>query len=292
MDVRFSQRMDRNCSWGTRRFHLNRPLIMGVLNVTPDSFSDGGEYLDPLIAVKRGQRLFEEGADIIDVGGESTRPGAKPVTISVERSRVLPVISGLTQLGIPVSIDTQKPNLMEEAIDSGACLVNDISGAQTPEVATLVARTGVGICVMHMQGAPDRMQKNPGYDDVIREVFDFLSAKVTTLIRAGVSSNQIVIDPGFGFGKKLEHNIALLRHLDRFREIGRPILVGLSRKSMLGFITEKQDPTDRLGSSIAAAIFAFVKGADIVRVHDVNETRDALVAWQFMSDKPNSEESQ
>ena len=277
-------------TWGTRRFQLNRPIIMGVLNITPDSFSDGGENLDPEVAVQQARKLFDAGADIIDVGGESTRPGAKQVTLSLERSRVIPVIKELSQMGIPVSIDTQKPDLMQEAIDGGACLVNDVSGAQTPEVASLVARTGVGICVMHMQGSPGDMQNNPRYSNVVGEVFDYLNKKVMDLVRAGVSSDQIVIDPGFGFGKKLEHNVSLLRELSKFREIGCPILVGLSRKSMLGLITEKQDPADRLGSSVAAAIFAVGQGADIVRVHDVNETRDALVAWQFLSKGTRSEQ--
>jgi len=260
-----------------------------VLNITPDSFSDGGENLDPEVAVQQAKKLFDAGADIIDVGGESTRPGAKQVTLSLERSRVIPVIKELSRLDIPVSIDTQKPELMQEAIDSGACLVNDVSGAKTPEVASLVAETGVGICVMHMQGSPRDMQNNPSYSNVVEEVLDYLNKKVAALVGAGVSLGQILIDPGFGFGKKLEHNASLLQNLTKFREIGCPILVGLSRKSMLGLITEKQDSADRLGSSVAAAIFAVGQGADIVRVHDVNETRDALVAWQFFSDGTLSE---
>ena len=283
--------MERDVTWGTRRFQLSRPVIMGVLNITPDSFSDGGENLDPEVAVQQARRLFDAGADIIDVGGESTRPGAKQVTLSLERSRVIPVIKELSRLDIPVSIDTQKPELMREAIDGGACLVNDISGAKTPEVASLITRTGAGICVMHMQGSPGDMQNNPRYSNVVEEVFDYLNKKVMDLVRAGVSSDRIVIDPGFGFGKNLEHNVSLLTQLTKFREIGCPILVGLSRKSMLGLITEKQDPADRLGSSVAAAIFAVGQGADIVRVHDVNETRDALVAWQFFSEAMFSERS-
>lgn len=283
--------MERDVTWGTRRFQLSRPVIMGVLNITPDSFSDGGENLDPEVAVQQARRLFDAGADIIDVGGESTRPGAKQVTLSLERSRVIPVIKELSRLDIPVSIDTQKPELMQEAIDGGACLVNDISGAKTPEVASLITRTGAGICVMHMQGSPGDMQNNPRYSNVVEEVFDYLNKKVMDLVRAGVSSDRIVIDPGFGFGKNLEHNVSLLTQLTKFREIGCPILVGLSRKSMLGLITEKQDPADRLGSSVAAAIFAVGQGADIVRVHDVNETRDALVAWQFFSEAMFSERS-
>jgi dihydropteroate synthase len=281
--------MEHDVTWGNRRFQLSRPMIMGVLNITPDSFSDGGENLDPEVAVQQAKKLFDAGADIIDVGGESTRPGAKQVTLSLERSRVIPVIKELSRLDIPVSIDTQKPELMQEAIDSGACLVNDVSGAKTPEVASLVAETGVGICVMHMQGSPRDMQNNPSYSNVVEEVLDYLNKKVAALVGAGVSLGQILIDPGFGFGKKLEHNASLLQDLTKFREIGCPILVGLSRKSMLGLITEKQDSADRLGSSVAAAIFAVGQGADIVRVHDVNETRDALVAWQFLSDGTLSE---
>jgi len=276
--------MEHDVTWGNRRFELSRPMIMGVLNITPDSFSDGGENLDPEVAVQQAKKLFDAGADIIDVGGESTRPGAKQVTLSLERSRVIPVIKELSRLDIPVSIDTQKLVLMQEAIDSGACLVNDVSGAKTPEVASLVAETGVGICVMHMQN-------NPSYSNVVEEVLDYLNKKVAALVGAGVSLGRIVIDPGFGFGKNLEHNVSLLTQLTKFREIGCPILVGLSRKSTLGLITEKQDPADRLGSSVAAAIFAVGQGADIVRVHDVNETRDALVAWQFFSEAMFSERS-
>ena len=283
--------MEHDVTWGTRRFQLSRPMIMGVLNITPDSFSDGGKNLDPEVAVQQAKKLLAAGADIIDVGGESTRPGAKQISLSLERSRVIPVIKELSRLDIPVSIDTQKLEVMQEAIDGGACLVNDVSGAQTPEVASLVARTGVGICVMHMQGSPGDMQDNPRYSNVVEEVFDYLNKKVTALVQAGVGSGQIVVDPGFGFGKKLEHNVSLLTKLTKFRELGCPILVGLSRKSMLGLITEKQDPADRLGSSVAAAIFAVGQGADIVRVHDVNETRDALVAWQFFSEAMFSERS-
>jgi len=257
---------------------------MGVVNVTPDSFSDGGAYLDPKIAVERAKVLFESGADIIDVGAESTRPGSEPASLEMERDRVIPVIQELSRLGVPISIDTQKPALMEEAIECGACLINDISGAQNLEVAAIVARTNVGVCVMHMKGSPRTMQQNPSYGDVTQEVFTFLQERAASLIQAGVNPSNIVVDPGFGFGKTLDHNLALLRNLNKFKELGHPILVGLSRKAMLGVITNKKDALDRLGSSIAAAIFAMTKGADIVRVHDVNETRDALLAWQFFSE--------
>ena len=284
--------MDLNFVWGGSRFQLARPMIMGVVNVTPDSFSDGGSYLDPQVAIDRAKFLFEAGADIVDVGGESTRPGAEPVSLQLERERVIPVVQELSRLGVPLSIDTQKPILMEEAIECGACLINDISGAQDPEVASIVARTNVGLCVTHMQGSPRVMQQNPSYQDVIQEVFTFLQERVLTLIRAGVNPSNIVVDPGFGFGKTFDHNLALLGNLNKFRALGHPILVGLSRKAMLGAITNKEDPLDRLGSSIASVIFAVTQGAEIVRVHDVNETKDAIVAWQYFSEAMHAESEQ
>ena len=284
--------MDLNFVWGGSRFQLARPMIMGVVNVTPDSFSDGGSYLDPQVAIDRAKFLFEAGADIVDVGGESTRPGAEPVSLQLERERVIPVVQELSRLGVPLSIDTQKPILMEEAIECGACLINDISGAQDPEVASIVARTNVGLCVTHMQGSPRVMQQNPSYQDVIQEVFTFLQERVLTLIRAGVNPSNIVVDPGFGFGKTFDHNLALLRNLNKFRVLGHPILVGLSRKAMLGAITNKEDPLDRLGSSIASVIFAVTQGAEIVRVHDVNETKDAILAWQYFSEATHAESEQ
>lgn len=284
--------MDLNFVWGGSRFQLARPMIMGVVNVTPDSFSDGGSYLDPQVAIDRAKFLFEAGADIVDVGGESTRPGAEPVSLQLERERVIPVVQELSRLGVPLSIDTQKPILMEEAIECGACLINDISGAQDPEVASIVARTNVGLCVTHMQGSPRVMQQNPSYQDVIQEVFTFLQERVLTLIRAGVNPSNIVVDPGFGFGKTFDHNLALLANLNKFRALGHPILVGLSRKAMLGAITNKEDPLDRLGSSIASVIFAVTQGAEIVRVHDVNETKDAILAWQYFSEAMHAESEQ
>ena len=284
--------MDLNFVWGGSRFQLARPMIMGVVNVTPDSFSDGGSYLDPQVAIDRAKFLFEAGADIVDVGGESTRPGAEPVSLQLERERVIPVVQELSRLGVPLSIDTQKPILMEEAIECGACLINDISGAQDPEVASIVARTNVGLCVTHMQGSPRVMQQNPSYQDVIQEVFTFLQERVLTLIRAGVNPSNIVVDPGFGFGKTFDHNLALLGNLNKFRALGHPILVGLSRKAMLGAITNKEDPLDRLGSSIASVIFAVTQGAEIVRVHDVNETKDAILAWQYFSEATHAESEQ
>ena len=284
--------MDLNFVWGGSCFQLARPMIMGVVNVTPDSFSDGGSYLDPQVAIDRAKFLFEAGADIVDVGGESTRPGAEPVSLQLERERVIPVVQELSRLGVPLSIDTQKPILMEEAIECGACLINDISGAQDPEVASIVARTNVGLCVTHMQGSPRVMQQNPSYQDVIQEVFTFLQERVLTLIRAGVNPSNIVVDPGFGFGKTFDHNLALLRNLNKFRALGHPILVGLSRKAMLGAITNKEDPLDRLGSSIASVIFAVTQGAEIVRVHDVNETKDAILAWQCFSEAMHAESEQ
>lgn len=257
---------------------LSRPLIMGVINVTPDSFSDGGKYALTEQAVARATALIDEGADILDIGGESTRPGAQPVTLDEERRRVLPLVERLADCGVPVSVDTQKPELMREAIAAGAAMINDINALSAPGALDAVAATSAAACLMHKQGDPQTMQQDPHYGDVVAEVRGFLAARVEAAQRGGISRDRLVIDPGFGFGKTLEHNLALLRELERFATLGVPVLAGLSRKSMLGRITGRE-ADERVFASVAAALIAVEKGARIVRVHDVAATRDALAVW-------------
>lgn len=263
---------------GRFRLALNRPLIMGVVNVTPDSFSDGGRSASTPAAVAHARMLLEEGADILDIGGESTRPGAPPVALEQERRRVLPVIEALADCGVPVSVDTQKPGLMQEAVAAGASMVNDVNALAAPGALEAVARTTAAICLMHKQGDPRTMQQDPRYDDVVREVREFLAARIAAAQAAGIGHERIVIDPGFGFGKTLEHNVALLRELGQFAALGAVVLAGLSRKSMLGKITGR-DVGERVYAGVAAALIAVENGARIVRVHDVAATRDALAVW-------------
>jgi dihydropteroate synthase len=257
---------------------LERPLVMGVLNVTPDSFSDGGRYASTESAVAHARALISEGADILDVGGESTRPGAQPVTLDEERWRVLPVIEGLAGDGVPISVDTCKPVLMREAIAAGASLVNDVRALEAPDALETVARTSAAVCLMHKQGDPRTMQQSPHYEDVVREVRDYLAGRIEAALAAGIARERIVIDPGFGFGKTQEHNLELARHLAELTTLGVPVLAGLSRKAMLGRITGRE-ARDRVHASVAAALFAVERGAAIVRVHDVMATRDALAVW-------------
>ena len=264
---------------GKFTFSLTRPLIMGVVNITPDSFSDGGAFATAPAAVAHARRLIEEGADIIDIGGESTRPGARRVTLEEERRRVLPVLDQLANGAVPIAVDTQKPELMHEAIATGAAMINDINALLAPGAVAAVAASNVAVCLMHKKGTPADMQIDPHYDDVIAEVLAFLSERVQALRAAGVALDRIAIDPGFGFGKTLEHNLELLRRLDRFIESGAIVLAGVSRKSMLGRITGR-DVGERVHASVAAALIAVEKGARIVRVHDVAATRDALAVWQ------------
>jgi dihydropteroate synthase len=257
---------------------LDRPLIMGIVNVTPDSFSDGGLYCSTEAAIAHARELVEQGADILDIGGESTRPGAEPVTLEEERRRVLPVIEAMTGCGRPVSVDTRKPALMRDAIAAGVSLVNDIDALESGEGLEAVASSRVAVCMMHKQGEPQTMQQNPHYVDVVREVREYLAGRIEAAERAGIERERIIIDPGFGFGKTQEHNIALLRNLDALTLLGVPVLAGLSRKAMLGRITGRE-PGQRVHASVAAALFAVQRGASIVRVHDVTETRDALAVW-------------
>lgn len=257
---------------------LSRPLVMGIVNVTPDSFSDGGQHLQHDAAIAHARQLIAEGADIIDIGGESTRPGAQPVSVQQELDRVLPVIAALRGIPVPISIDTCKPEVMRAAIAAGAQMVNDINALQDAAALDAVAASGVAVCLMHKQGNPQTMQQQPHYRDVFVEVGDFLRGRIAAAQAAGIARERIVIDPGFGFGKTLAHNLDLLRHLDKLRELGIPVLAGLSRKSMLGAITG-QDADQRVAASVAAALIAVQRGASIVRVHDVRETVDALRVW-------------
>ena len=248
---------------------------MGILNVTPDSFFDGGRHDDPDRAVERGRMLAAEGADIVDVGGESTRPGARAVDASVEIARVVPVVEALAAEGIPVSVDTSKPEVMRAALAAGASMVNDVRALLEPGAMEVVASSGAAVCLMHMRGTPESMQVETAYAHVVAEVRDFLARRAAACERAGIARNRIVVDPGFGFGKGVAENLALLRRLRDLVAAGYPVLAGLSRKSTIGAITGRS-LGDRLAGSLAAALMAVERGAAIVRVHDVRETVDAL----------------
>ena len=269
---------------GRFKLSLERPLVMGVVNITPDSFSDGGMFADTARAIAHAQRLIGEGADILDLGGESTRPGAAPVSLEVERRRVLPVLEAVASGGVPVAVDTRKPELMREAIAAGAAMINDVTALSGPGALAAVARAPVAVCLMHMQGDPVTMQANPDYRDVVREVRDFLAQRVAVAEAAGIARNRIVVDPGFGFGKTVEHNLALLRSLREFTSLGGALLAGLSRKAMLGRLTGRE-PLERVHASVAAALLAIQNGAHIVRVHDVAATRDALSVWNAVKNQ-------
>ncbi len=249
---------------------------MGIVNVTPDSFSDGGKFTDTNLAIQHALKLAEEGAAILDIGGESTRPNATPVSLQQELYRVIPVIEGLAkQVNIPISIDTYKPQVMQAAINAGASIVNDVRALQEDGALEIVAKSNVGLCLMHMQGMPANMQVDPHYDDVVSDVKAFLQARLQATIDAGVPASRILLDVGFGFGKTRAHNILLLQNLESFTSLGQPLLVGLSRKSVLGQMTGN-DVDARLYASIAASVLAAQKGAKILRVHDVKATVEAL----------------
>ena len=255
---------------------LRAPVVMGVLNVTPDSFSDGGSFLDIRTAVAHAERMAADGAAIIDVGGESTRPGSAPVSEDEELRRVLPVIERLTaSLAIPVSIDTRKPVVMRRAIAVGASLVNDVAALTAPGAVEAVAGSDAAVCLMHMQGEPGTMQAAPHYEDVVTEVREFLGRRVAACAAAGIARSRIAVDPGFGFGKSLEHNLSLLAGLPALAADGQPVLAGLSRKRMIGALTGREGG-ERLAGSLAAAVVAAWNGARIIRAHDVRETVDAL----------------
>lgn len=257
---------------------------MGIVNVTPDSFSDGGRLDDAQAAIRHGLRLREEGADILDIGGESTRPGAPPVSVADEIRRVLPVIEMLAGRGCVVSVDTRKPEVMRAALGAGAAMVNDVMALRAPGALEAVASTGAAVCLMHMQGEPESMQHEPRYADVVEDVKRFLQRRVEVCREAGISRGRLVVDPGFGFGKTLEHNLTLLRHLDRFAELGLPVLAGLSRKSMLGRLTGRA-VDQREYAGVAAHLAAVSRGASLLRVHNVAAMRDALAIWNAVEEQ-------
>lgn len=275
--------MDTNSKLYYSKFHcgkfqldLTRPLVMGIVNVTPDSFSDGGKYSSVDLAVEHALQLIAEGADILDIGGESTRPGADPVGLDEELRRVVPVIEALSKVTtVPLSIDTYKPEVMRAAIEAGADIVNDICALREDGALEIVANSNAGVCLMHMQGIPQTMQINPQYADVVNEVKQFLIDRVEACLAHGIARERIMLDPGFGFGKTTAHNVALIQHLDSFVGLGFPLLVGLSRKSVLGRIAGG-DEQQRLHAGLAASVISVMKGAKIVRVHDVKATVDAL----------------
>lgn len=268
---------------GRHTFTLDRPLVMGIVNVTPDSFSDGGRYLGTQAAIEHALSLRDAGADILDIGGESTRPGARPVSVEEEMDRVIPVVEGLRDAGVALSVDTMKPEVMRAALAAGADMVNDVNALRAPGAMQAVAGTAAGVCLMHMQGEPRTMQVQPQYGDVVAEVASFLAGRVEAAVAAGIDRSRILVDPGFGFGKDLGHNLALFKRLSRFADIA-PVLVGVSRKSMLGAITGREVP-ERLIPSVTAAILAIQKGAAVVRVHDVKETVDAMAIWRAMGEE-------
>lgn len=257
---------------------LSRPRVMGIVNLTPDSFSDGGKHHTVDAGVAHARQLLAEGADLLDLGGESTRPGAAEVSEADELARVLPVIHALRDCGVPLSIDTAKPAVMRAALDAGADMINDIWGFRQPGALEAVAGSNCGLCAMHMQGEPRTMQTAPEYDDVVEDVLRFLQVQIARLEAAGVAPGRISLDPGFGFGKTVPQNYRLLRELDRIAALGYPVLIGVSRKSMIGAVTGKP-VGDRMAGSVAAALSAVQRGARIVRVHDVAATVDALKIW-------------
>lgn len=261
-------------------FQLDRKaVVMGILNVTPDSFSDGGNFASLEFALSHAEQMVEQGVDIIDIGGESTRPGSPAVPLDEELRRVMPVLYALRDIGKPLSVDTYKPEVMREAIIAGADLINDINGFRAPGAIDAVKDSDCGLCIMHMQRDPQTMQQEPRYGDVLREVIDFLRERVEALAAAGIERERICVDPGFGFGKTLEHNLALMRGIGQMRaELGLPVLAGVSRKSMIGALTGKP-VAERMAGSLAGALAAVAHGARIVRVHDVAETVDALKVW-------------
>jgi dihydropteroate synthase len=266
----------------TRRFHsfvLDRPLVMGIVNATPDSFSDGGDHFERDAAIACGLRMIEEGADILDIGGESTRPGAAPVSPAEERRRVVPAIEALAKAGAAVSVDTRHVETMKAALDAGAAIVNDVAALTAPGAVDLVAARAASCVLMHMQGAPRTMQADPRYDDAPREIAAYLQARLAACEAAGIPRARIAIDPGIGFGKTVAHNAQILARLDVLETLGATILVGVSRKAFIGALSKGERPKARLPGSLAAGLAAVARGADILRVHDVAATVQALKVW-------------
>ena len=270
-----------------RPLRLDRCRVMGIVNVTPDSFSDGGRHATTDAAVAHALRLVEEGADVLDVGGESTRPGAEAVSLEEELQRVVPVIERLArETDVPLSVDTSKPEVMRAAVEAGAGMVNDVRALSEPGAMEAASVLGVPVVLMHMKGEPRSMQEAPTYDDVVGDVHRFLAERIFAAEMAGIDKKRIVVDPGFGFGKTREHNLLLLSHLDRFVELGVPVLAGLSRKRLIGELTGRDVPADRVHGSVAAHLVASQRGARLVRVHDVAATVDALKVWEAVAAMP------
>ena len=270
-----------------RELRLDRPRVMGIVNVTPDSFSDGGRHATVDAAVAHALRLAEEGADVLDVGGESTRPGAEDVPLEEELRRVIPVIERLArETALPISVDTSKPEVMRAAVDAGAGMINDVYALRREGALDIAAACGVPVVLMHMQGEPRTMQEAPQYEDVVAEVHRFLAERIFAAEMAGIPKKRIVIDPGFGFGKTREHTLALLAQLARFGELGVPVLAGLSRKRTIGELTGRTTPAERVHGSVAAALIAAQRGARLLRVHDVAATVDALKVWDAVAALP------
>lgn len=270
-----------------RTLRLDVPRVMGIVNVTPDSFSDGGAHDDVDAAVAHGVKLVEEGADILDIGGESTRPGADEVAVDEELRRVIPVIERLAaQVAVPISIDTSKPEVMRAAVAAGAGMINDVCGLRREGALDAAASLGVPVVLMHMQGEPRSMQAAPVYDDVVAEVHRFLAERIFVAEMAGISKKHILVDPGFGFGKDTRHNLQLLAQLQRFTDLGVPVLAGLSRKKTIGELTGRAEPRERTAGSVAAHLIAAQRGAMLLRVHDVAATVDALKVWNALAAVP------
>jgi dihydropteroate synthase len=267
---------------GKFELSFDRPLIMGIVNLTPDSFSGDGLASDTARAIAHARVQIEAGADLLDLGAESSRPGAIPTPLDEELDRLLPVLEALKNCGVPLSVDTYKPEVMRAAITHGASMINDIYALRMPGALEAVADSDCALCLMHMQGEPLTMQQQPRYADVVAEVRDFLSARVLAAVAGGISRNRLVLDPGFGFGKAVEHNLQLLRYLPKLSAEGLPVLAGISRKSMLGAVTGRT-VADRLPASLAAALLAVQRGASILRVHDVAATRDVLAIWHAVN---------
>ncbi|HML81478.1 MAG TPA: dihydropteroate synthase [Thiomonas arsenitoxydans] len=269
--------------WQAGRFtlQLHRPLVMGIVNVTPDSFSDGGQHADAVLALRHAQTLVEQGADILDIGGESSRPGSPRLSHAQEWARIAPVLQETVRWNVPVSVDTYQPETMRRALDLGADIINDIHALQRPGALEVVAASKAGVCLMHMQGDPASMQQAPHYADVLGEVREFLWSRVAAAESMGIDRSRIALDPGFGFGKTLEHNLTLAKGLPALAQSGYPLLVGLSRKSMIGALTGR-DVGERLPGSLGAVLACVAAGAQIVRVHDVGPTCDAIKVWNAM----------
>lgn len=257
----------------------DQPVIMGVVNVTPDSFSDGGKFHDPLDAIMHGMQLMEEGADILDIGGESTRPNAQPVSVEDEQARILPVIEGLAGRGAKVSVDTRHAETMRKAIDVGANMINDVMALCDEGAVDVIAQAKVPVCLMHMQGNPQTMQNNPNYGDVVEDVYGFLESRVSACINTGIEKSNIIVDPGIGFGKSLDHNLSILKSIKRFNDLTGKTLLGTSRKSFIAKVDKGASEDQRIGGSLASILYGYSQGVRMFRVHDVKETRQAFQIW-------------